>query len=55
MRFEEIEALCNTVEALDSEAQYQDGLATVPAYLLERLHNIVFPSNQRHDFTDARS
>jgi hypothetical protein len=34
-------------------AQYHDGLVTFPAYLLEQMHNILFPETPQHDYTEA--
>lgn len=34
------------------EAQWQDGYVTFPAYLLELIHNQVFPDTMKHDYTE---
>jgi hypothetical protein len=52
MTFEDVEALCNTVEAIEKDAIYHDGLVTFPAHLLEIVHNVLFPADQRHDYTE---
>lgn len=38
---------------IEREATYQDGIASVPAFLLEQLHNVVFPDDQQHDYTET--
>jgi hypothetical protein len=37
--------------AIERETTLQDGLATVPEYLMEQLHNQVFPDDRKHDYT----
>ena len=36
------------------EAYFTDGEVTFPAYLLEQLHNQVFPDSQKHDYTEEK-
>lgn len=52
MKFEEVEAICNITEEMEKHGRYLDGEVTVPAYLLEQLHNVMFPADQRHEYTE---
>lgn len=41
------------VRAMDWQSNYHDGLVTVPAFLFEQLHNVVFPGCERHEYTES--
>lgn len=55
MNIVEIEILCNIVEQIEAVADYHDGSVTFPAFLLEILHNTLFPADQQHDYTEEGS
>jgi hypothetical protein len=43
--------ISDLVAAMQTHATYRDGYVTIPAYLLEQLHNVVFPELPQYDYT----